>query len=161
MIFWGCPSHLSVFPSARYSLYSAVSTVSPECLTPHLTAITTVMLLALKSNEGITVQSAHRTLGSSFLNYSVSKWFEVSLVILLFSFEAHLEEDKTFVLLDDDDDDDNDDSDNNEGKAADEFLEDEPETDVHDVAGSVPVHTHIYCSSSVRDFSHSASFHMF
>uniref|UniRef100_A0A4W6FZK5 Importin 4 n=1 Tax=Lates calcarifer TaxID=8187 RepID=A0A4W6FZK5_LATCA len=38
-----------------YSLYSAVSTVSPDCLTPHLTAITTVMLLALKSNEGITV----------------------------------------------------------------------------------------------------------
>uniref|UniRef100_A0A7N6A2G1 TOG domain-containing protein n=1 Tax=Anabas testudineus TaxID=64144 RepID=A0A7N6A2G1_ANATE len=37
-----------------YSLYSAVSTVSPDCLTPHLTAITTVMLLALKSNEGIT-----------------------------------------------------------------------------------------------------------
>uniref|UniRef100_A0A665X5D2 Importin N-terminal domain-containing protein n=1 Tax=Echeneis naucrates TaxID=173247 RepID=A0A665X5D2_ECHNA len=55
-----------------YSLYSAVSTVTPDCLTPHLTAITTVMLLALKSNEGIT---------------------------------AHLEQDKTFVLLDDDEDD--------------------------------------------------------
>lgn len=41
----------------RYSLYSAVSTVSPECLHPHLTAITTVMLMALKSNEGITVRS--------------------------------------------------------------------------------------------------------
>uniref|UniRef100_A0A665X679 TOG domain-containing protein n=1 Tax=Echeneis naucrates TaxID=173247 RepID=A0A665X679_ECHNA len=40
-----------------YSLYSAVSTVTPDCLTPHLTAITTVMLLALKSNEGITVKS--------------------------------------------------------------------------------------------------------
>uniref|UniRef100_A0A8C4E282 Importin 4 n=1 Tax=Dicentrarchus labrax TaxID=13489 RepID=A0A8C4E282_DICLA len=76
-----------------YSLYSAVSTVSPDCLTPHLTAITTVMLLALKSNEGIT-------------------------------------EDKTFVLLDDDDDDDN------EGeKDVDDFLEDDTETDVHDVAG--------------------------
>uniref|UniRef100_A0A674NK58 Importin 4 n=1 Tax=Takifugu rubripes TaxID=31033 RepID=A0A674NK58_TAKRU len=37
-----------------YSLYSAVSTVNPDCLTPHLTAITTIMLLALKSNEGIT-----------------------------------------------------------------------------------------------------------
>uniref|UniRef100_A0AAQ4RNK4 Importin 4 n=1 Tax=Gasterosteus aculeatus aculeatus TaxID=481459 RepID=A0AAQ4RNK4_GASAC len=37
-----------------YSLYSAVSTVSPDCLTPHLTAITTVMLLALKSSEGAT-----------------------------------------------------------------------------------------------------------
>uniref|UniRef100_A0A3B5L355 Importin 4 n=1 Tax=Xiphophorus couchianus TaxID=32473 RepID=A0A3B5L355_9TELE len=57
-----------------YGLYSAVSTVSPESLIPHLTAITTVMQLALKSNEGIT---------------------------------AHLDEDKTFVLLDDDDDDDN------------------------------------------------------
>ncbi|XP_029003139.1 importin-4 isoform X2 [Betta splendens] len=80
-----------------YSLYSAVSTVSPDCLTPHLTAITTVMLLALKSNEGIT---------------------------------AHLEEDKTFVLLDEDDDDD----DNEEEKDVD-FQEDENETDVHDVAG--------------------------
>uniref|UniRef100_A0A8C8GCV5 Importin N-terminal domain-containing protein n=1 Tax=Oncorhynchus tshawytscha TaxID=74940 RepID=A0A8C8GCV5_ONCTS len=42
-------------------------------LAPHLTAITTIMLLSLKSTEGVT---------------------------------AHLEEDKTFVLLDDDDDDD-------------------------------------------------------
>ncbi|XP_026219835.1 importin-4 [Anabas testudineus] len=81
-----------------YSLYSAVSTVSPDCLTPHLTAITTVMLLALKSNEGIT---------------------------------AHLEEDKTFVLLDDDDDDENEE----EEKDAEDFLEDETEADVHDVAG--------------------------
>uniref|UniRef100_A0A7N6A4C4 TOG domain-containing protein n=1 Tax=Anabas testudineus TaxID=64144 RepID=A0A7N6A4C4_ANATE len=77
-----------------YSLYSAVSTVSPDCLTPHLTAITTVMLLALKSNEGIT-------------------------------------EDKTFVLLDDDDDDENEE----EEKDAEDFLEDETEADVHDVAG--------------------------
>ncbi|XP_074478181.1 importin-4 isoform X2 [Sebastes fasciatus] len=81
-----------------YSLYSSVSTVSPECLTPHLTAITTVMLLALKSNEGIT---------------------------------AHVEEDKTFVLLDDDDDDDKEE----EGKAGEDFLEDESETDIDDVAG--------------------------
>ncbi|CAK6951906.1 importin-4 [Scomber scombrus] len=80
-----------------YSLYSAVSTVSPDCLTPHLTAITTVMLLALKSNEGIT---------------------------------AHLEEDKTFVLLDDDDDDDH-----NEEEKDSDFLEDETETDIHDIAG--------------------------
>lgn len=79
-----------------YSLYSAVSTVSPECLTPHLTAITTVMQLALKSNEGIT---------------------------------AHLEEDKTFVLLDDDDDEEE------EEKDIDDFLPDETETDAHDVAG--------------------------
>ncbi|XP_041823650.1 importin-4 isoform X1 [Melanotaenia boesemani] len=85
-----------------YSLYSAVSTVNPECLTPHLTAITTVMLLALKSNEGIT---------------------------------AHLEEDKTFVLLDEDDDDDHDN--NGEEKATEDFLGDEPEpeTDINDVAG--------------------------
>lgn len=43
--------------------------------------------------------------------------------------QAHLEEDKTFVLLDDEDDDEND----NEGK--DDFLEDDTETDVHDVTG--------------------------
>ncbi|XP_034562205.1 importin-4 isoform X2 [Notolabrus celidotus] len=78
-----------------YGLYSAVSTISPECLTPHLTAITTVMLLALKSNEGIT---------------------------------AHLEEDKAFVLLDEDDDDDHEVKDEH-------ILEDEPETDLHDVGG--------------------------
>lgn len=49
----------------------------------------------------------------------------------LSSLQAHLEEDKTFVLLDDDDDDDN----NEEEKDVDDFLEDETETDVHDVAG--------------------------
>ncbi|XP_068200033.1 importin-4 [Antennarius striatus] len=80
-----------------YSLFSAVSIVSPDCLTPHLTDITTVMLLALKSNDGIT---------------------------------AHLEEDKTFVLVDDDDDDDS-----GEQKDEDDILEDETEIDVHDVAG--------------------------
>ncbi|KAI9542789.1 hypothetical protein NQZ68_016092 [Dissostichus eleginoides] len=83
-----------------YSLYSAVSTVSPDCLTPHLPAITTIMLLALKSNEGIT---------------------------------AHIEEDKSFVLLDDDDDDDDDND--VEVKDSVEFLDDEPDTDLHDVAG--------------------------
>ncbi|XP_034428149.1 importin-4 [Hippoglossus hippoglossus] len=82
-----------------YSLYSAVSTVSPECLTPHLTAITTVMLLALKSNEGIT---------------------------------AHLEEDKTFVLLDDED---NDDDKEDEEKDVADFTEDETEADINDIAG--------------------------
>lgn len=85
-----------------YGLYSAVSTVSPESLTPHLTAITTVMQLALKSNEGVT---------------------------------AHLEEDKTFVLLDDDDDDDEDNGNNGRGKTQEDCLEDEPETDVQDVSG--------------------------
>ncbi|XP_077411011.1 importin-4 isoform X2 [Vanacampus margaritifer] len=79
-----------------YSLYSSVSTVSPECLIPHLTPITTVMLLALKSNEGI---------------------------------KAHLEEDKTFVLLDDDEDDDKEDA-----KDSDECLDDESETDILDAA---------------------------
>lgn len=48
----------------RYSLYSAVSTICPECLTPHLTAITTIMVLALKSNEGITVRSIQATFNS-------------------------------------------------------------------------------------------------
>uniref|UniRef100_A0A674NNI3 Importin 4 n=1 Tax=Takifugu rubripes TaxID=31033 RepID=A0A674NNI3_TAKRU len=78
-----------------YSLYSAVSTVNPDCLTPHLTAITTIMLLALKSNEGIT---------------------------------AHLEEDKTFVLLDDDDDDDDEEETDMEN-----LLEDDTEADLQDV----------------------------
>lgn len=41
--------------SFRYGLYSAVSTVNPDCLTPHLAAITEVMMRALKSSEGITV----------------------------------------------------------------------------------------------------------
>lgn len=80
-----------------YSLYSAVSTVSPDCLTPHLAAITTVMLMALKSTEGVT---------------------------------AHLEEDKTFVLLDDDDDDEDEEKDGNT------ILEDDAEeTDIPDVTG--------------------------
>ncbi|XP_043960108.1 importin-4 isoform X1 [Gambusia affinis] len=83
-----------------YGLYSAVSTVSPESLIPHLTAVTTVMQLALKSNEGIT---------------------------------AHLDEDKTFVLLDDDDDDDN--GNNAGGKPEEDFLEDDSEADIHEVAG--------------------------
>ncbi|KAM8823582.1 importin-4 [Spinachia spinachia] len=85
-----------------YSLYSAVSTVSPDCLTPHLTAITTVMLLALKSSEGIT---------------------------------AHVEEDKTFVLLDEDDDDDCDDNE--------QFLEDEPVMDIHDASGYIVENSYI------------------
>ncbi|KAJ0041653.1 hypothetical protein NL108_009150 [Boleophthalmus pectinirostris] len=76
-----------------YSLYSAVSTVSPESLTPHLTAITTVMVLALKSNEGIT---------------------------------AHVEEDKTFVLLDEEDDD----EEEHEEKDVNDFLEDDTEPEV-------------------------------
>ncbi|XP_051538704.1 importin-4-like [Myxocyprinus asiaticus] len=37
-----------------YSLFSAVSEVSPDCLTPHLTPITTVMLLSLRSTEWVT-----------------------------------------------------------------------------------------------------------
>lgn len=53
--------------------------------------------------------------------------------MLLSPVQAHLEEDKSFVLLDDDDDDD----DENEEQEKDvvDFLEDEPETDIHDVAG--------------------------
>uniref|UniRef100_A0A673LU62 Importin-4-like n=1 Tax=Sinocyclocheilus rhinocerous TaxID=307959 RepID=A0A673LU62_9TELE len=38
-----------------YSLFSAVSDVSPDCLAPQLTPITTVMLLSLRSTEGVTV----------------------------------------------------------------------------------------------------------
>ncbi|XP_017325180.1 importin-4 [Ictalurus punctatus] len=37
-----------------YSLFSAVSTISPESINPHLTAITTLMVLSLKSTEGVT-----------------------------------------------------------------------------------------------------------
>ncbi|KAF5902711.1 importin-4, partial [Clarias magur] len=37
-----------------YSLFSAVSTISPESIDPHLTAITTLMLMSLKSTEGVT-----------------------------------------------------------------------------------------------------------
>ncbi|KAL1006374.1 hypothetical protein UPYG_G00071530, partial [Umbra pygmaea] len=80
-----------------YSLFAAVSTVCPDCLEPHLTPITTIMILSLKSTEGVT---------------------------------THLEEDKTFVLLDDDDDDDDEDP---EGDA---ILEDEgPVTVGPDIAG--------------------------
>lgn len=118
--------HLSVPPSFRYSLYSAVSIVSPDCLTPHLTAITTVMLYALKSSEGVTVEIIIVALVFEILpiktNISVSHF-------LFYCFQAHLEEDKTFVLLDDDDDDDN------EEKDTEDFLEDDKETDIQDVAG--------------------------
>ncbi|KAJ8374895.1 hypothetical protein SKAU_G00054750 [Synaphobranchus kaupii] len=37
-----------------YSLFSAVSSVCPDCVIPHLTAITTMMLLSLRSVEGVT-----------------------------------------------------------------------------------------------------------
>lgn len=47
--------------------------------------------------------------------------------------QAHLEEDKTFVLLDDDDDDEDDKEDND----VDDFLEEDTETDIHDVAGYI------------------------
>lgn len=48
----------------------------------------------------------------------------------LFYFQAHLEEDKTFVLLDDDDDDDDE-----EEKDMENLLEDDTEADLQDVAG--------------------------
>ncbi|XP_061096746.1 importin-4-like [Conger conger] len=37
-----------------YSLFSAVSVVRPDCLVPHLPAITTMMALSLRSTEGVT-----------------------------------------------------------------------------------------------------------
>lgn len=80
-----------------YSLYSSVSTISPESLTPHLTAITTIMVHALKSTEGIT---------------------------------AHVEEDKTFVLLDDEDDDE---EEHGEEDVSD-FLEDDTEAEVQEAS---------------------------
>uniref|UniRef100_A0A671VJP3 Importin 4 n=1 Tax=Sparus aurata TaxID=8175 RepID=A0A671VJP3_SPAAU len=51
-----------------YSLYSAVSTVSPDCLTPHLTAITTVMLLALKSNEDHVYSSLRFSVENAYID---------------------------------------------------------------------------------------------
>uniref|UniRef100_A0A672IT40 TOG domain-containing protein n=1 Tax=Salarias fasciatus TaxID=181472 RepID=A0A672IT40_SALFA len=51
-----------------YSLYSAVSTVSPDCLIPHLTPITTIMLLALKSNEGITVKHDRFSVENAYID---------------------------------------------------------------------------------------------
>ncbi|KAF7708017.1 importin-4 [Silurus meridionalis] len=36
-----------------YSLFSAVSTISPESVDPHLTAVTTLMLMSLRSTEGV------------------------------------------------------------------------------------------------------------
>uniref|UniRef100_A0A8C2IV09 Importin N-terminal domain-containing protein n=1 Tax=Cyprinus carpio TaxID=7962 RepID=A0A8C2IV09_CYPCA len=49
-----------------YSLFSAVSDVSPDCLAPHLPPITTVMLLSLRSTEGVTV-SVDFSIRSSFV----------------------------------------------------------------------------------------------
>uniref|UniRef100_A0A6Q2XTD4 Importin N-terminal domain-containing protein n=1 Tax=Esox lucius TaxID=8010 RepID=A0A6Q2XTD4_ESOLU len=52
-----------------YGLFSAVSTVSPGCLEPHLTAITTIMLLSLKgSSVFLTVLISSLTL---FYRFSV------------------------------------------------------------------------------------------
>lgn len=79
-----------------YSLYSSVSTICPESLTPHLNNITTIMVHALKSNEGIT---------------------------------EHVEEDKTFVLLDDEDDDE---EEEHGDKDINDFLEDDTAADVPD-----------------------------
>uniref|UniRef100_A0AAX7UF35 Importin N-terminal domain-containing protein n=1 Tax=Astatotilapia calliptera TaxID=8154 RepID=A0AAX7UF35_ASTCA len=108
-----------------YSLYSAVSIVTPDCLTPHLTAITTVMLYALKSSEGVTVETI--TVALVFEIFSIKT--NVSISHFLFCcFQAHLEEDKAFVLLDDDDDE-------NDEKDTEIFLEDDKGTDIHDVAG--------------------------
>uniref|UniRef100_A0A672ISZ9 Importin N-terminal domain-containing protein n=1 Tax=Salarias fasciatus TaxID=181472 RepID=A0A672ISZ9_SALFA len=91
-----------------YSLYSAVSTVSPDCLIPHLTPITTIMLLALKSNEGIT---------------------------------AHLEEDKTFVLLDDDDDDENENEEQNDAEFSVENAYIDEKEDACDALGEIAFNT--------------------
>lgn len=79
------------------------------------------MLLALKSNEGITVWCIN--------TYNISFWKHLPHRALS-TFQAHLEEDKTFVLLDDDDEDDN------EEKDVDvDFLDEETETEIHDITG--------------------------
>uniref|UniRef100_A0A673XPJ2 Importin 4 n=1 Tax=Salmo trutta TaxID=8032 RepID=A0A673XPJ2_SALTR len=82
-----------------YSLFSAVSTVSPDCLNPHLTAITTIMLLSLKSTEGVTVsqwaswlQTLPILTTQDLAVYSISTQFSVE--------NAYIDEkEDTFVLL--------------------------------------------------------------
>lgn len=53
--------------------------------------------------------------------------------------QAHVEEDKTFVLLDDDDDDDDDE------EEKDDYLEDEADSDVHDATGCADVAHWLVC----------------
>ncbi len=99
--------------------------MSPDCLAPHLTPITTVMLLSLRSTEGVTVSE----------DFSIrSSVHHQTLQIFLSTSQAHLDEDKQFVLLDDDDADD-------EGEEGDVDLNEESETEVddRDVAGYVSV----------------------
>ncbi|KAM9839184.1 importin-4 [Aulostomus maculatus] len=88
-----------------YGLYSAVSTVSPESLTPHLTAITTIMLLALKSNEGITTH------------------IEEDMAFVLWDDD------------DDDEDDDKENVNGKEGEHEEDLGEETDETDEDDIAG--------------------------
>lgn len=83
------------------------------------------MLYALKSSEGVTVENIIVALVFEIFSIKTS----VSISHFLFCcFQAHLEEDKAFVLLDDDDDE-------NEEKDTEIFLEDDKGTDIHDVAG--------------------------
>lgn len=83
------------------------------------------MLYALKSSEGVTVETIIVALVFEIFSIKTN----VSISHFLFCcFQAHLEEDKTFVLLDDDDDE-------NEEKDTEIFLEDDKGTDIHDVAG--------------------------
>lgn len=84
----------------RYSLFSAVSTISPESINPHLTAITTLMVLSLKSTEGVTVSASVPSGNSSpkkrWICYSKSDrlslriqgfWnFKYQPIVLFFSF---------------------------------------------------------------------------
>lgn len=102
--------------------------MSPDCLTPHLTSITTVMLLSLRSTEGVTVSVG---LFIQIIFCTLSNI--ISIIIFLSTSQTHLEEDKQFVLLDDDDDD--------EGEEGDVILDEEEETEIDDsdVAGYVSV----------------------
>lgn len=81
------------------------------------------MLLSLRSTEGVTVSE----------DFSIrSSVHHQTLQIFLSTSQAHLDEDKQFVLLDDDDADD-------EGEEGDVDLNEESETEVddRDVAGYV------------------------
>lgn len=81
------------------------------------------MLLSLRSTEGVTVSL--RLLDHHHHLYTTNF---TAVIIFRSTLQAHLDEDKQFVLLDDDDD---------EGEEGDVILDEEGETEVdeRDVAG--------------------------
>uniref|UniRef100_A0A9J7ZPE8 Uncharacterized protein n=1 Tax=Cyprinus carpio carpio TaxID=630221 RepID=A0A9J7ZPE8_CYPCA len=75
-----------------YSLFSAVCDVSPDCLAPQLTPITSVMLLSLTSTEGVTA-SEDFSLRSSVHHQTLRNTNQDSVYSLKFSVEnAYIDE---------------------------------------------------------------------